>query len=350
METHFCKICKRAFPNGRSLGGHMRSHIMTKSSFNSKGSSESRYGLREKPKKSRWFDDEDVELEEKETWSTGVDDDQEEELEVITECKEPRNKRQGMRLKLVEAISASSSPAPSSPEYGAMCLMMLSRDAGSFSDGNEVKRSESDILKIGIKKVDPFPSESGFHIGDDDDDEAEFKEDVNFASVFESGNTRKSRKRYFAAGIENFSKRSKYECASCNKSFHSYQALGGHCASHKKIRVDSSSVLAAVAENLISQKFRSYECPICAKVFPSGQALGGHKRSHLIAGNSAASAATVSAAVIEIEQKNSELNSLDLNLPASDYEICDSFDSNRSIEEKKFTAFQESSRFAAFMM
>lgn len=31
-------------------------------------------------------------------------------------------------------------------------------------------------------------------------------------------------------------KRSKFECTTCNKSFHSYQALGGHRASHKRIK------------------------------------------------------------------------------------------------------------------
>jgi hypothetical protein len=35
---------------------------------------------------------------------------------------------------------------------------------------------------------------------------------------------------------KNSSKRSKFECTTCNRTFHSYQALGGHRASHKKIK------------------------------------------------------------------------------------------------------------------
>ncbi|GAB2289698.1 hypothetical protein Dimus_024006 [Dionaea muscipula] len=107
------------------------------------------------------------------------------------------------------------------------------------------------------------------------------------------------------------SKRSKFECATCNKVFHSYQALGGHRASHKKIKVVCSNSLKVEScsseysldaeqlspprpraklhlplpdtKNITAQK---HECSICFKVFLSGQALGGHKRSHLIAAGS----------------------------------------------------------------
>ncbi|XP_020583865.1 zinc finger protein ZAT1-like [Phalaenopsis equestris] len=336
MEAHSCKVCKRTFANSRSLGGHMRSHFLLKRSFNLEKSSEGRYGLRKKPKISQWFGDEDTEQGEKESWSTRVDDGQEEEMDMQTECQVPRNKRQGRRSKLIEALlDSSSSPEPTSPEFGALCLMLLSRGESSVAEEKEIKISESDIFRIGIKKADFIPSESGFRL---EENGVEFTKDVNFAAVPESRKRKKSTKRDFDTEIE---KRSKYECLICSKSFPSYQALGGHCSSHKKIRAESSSAVAAVSVQLISQKVGGYVCPICNKVFPSGQALGGHKRSHLIAGNSAASAAAISTEVTCIEQKNSKLNSLDLNLPASDFEFCDSFDSNGSIAEEKPTSFQE---------
>ncbi|XP_077216109.1 uncharacterized protein LOC143850747 [Tasmannia lanceolata] len=134
-------------------------------------------------------------------------------------------------------------------------------------------------------------------------------------------------------------KTSRYKCTTCNKIFHSYQALGGHRASHMKIKgcsaprmegsknsieTNVSPLSTAVdklkpsrIENLIDKggggetsngqkKIKGHECPICLRVFSSGQALGGHKRSHLI-GNSDA---------IVIQQQLPEIQDLlDLNLP-----------------------------------
>ncbi|PKU80723.1 Zinc finger protein ZAT9 [Dendrobium catenatum] len=77
---------------------------------------------------------------------------------------------------------------------------------------------------------------------------------------------------------------SRYKCLTCKKVFQSYHALGGHRASHKRIRnccrENPSFDIEASVE--VGQKSRIHECNICGKVFSSGQALGGHKRSHLI--------------------------------------------------------------------
>ncbi|KAL3580409.1 hypothetical protein D5086_018244 [Populus alba] len=76
-----------------------------------------------------------------------------------------------------------------------------------------------------------------------------------------------------------------YKCTVCNKAFPSYQALGGHKASHRK----SSSESTTAAENpststtpatTTNTSGRTHECSICHKTFPTGQALGGHKRCH----------------------------------------------------------------------
>ncbi|CAI9111906.1 OLC1v1012248C1 [Oldenlandia corymbosa var. corymbosa] len=171
-------------------------------------------------------------------------------------------------------------------------------------------------------------------------------------------------------------RKSKFECTTCNKSFHSYQALGGHRASHKKLKgcfgskIDSSenSTETEISPNqtadsklIISKSFcndkssvhddsgfkakleipatdslskeismdtadycfkknkgagagSSHECPICFRVFPSGQALGGHKRSHLVAEMKSNQAA---AGAVIIPKKIPEIRDfLDLNLPA----------------------------------
>lgn len=116
--------------------------------------------------------------------------------------------------------------------------------------------------------------------------------------------------------FKNSIKRSKFECNTCNKVFHSYQALGGHRASHKNAVGMKLSPVSKLESNDIStvegflspigdqqqqdqelgteigigsssqlpnKVVQKHECPICFRVFSSGQALGGHKRSHLLA-------------------------------------------------------------------
>lgn len=86
-----------------------------------------------------------------------------------------------------------------------------------------------------------------------------------------------------------------YKCSVCNKAFSSYQALGGHKASHRKNAADiSTSSTAAAASGVTPPSAtassgsggRTHECSICGKSFPTGQALGGHKRCHYEGGNS----------------------------------------------------------------
>ncbi|KAL8245463.1 hypothetical protein R6Q59_011721 [Mikania micrantha] len=100
-----------------------------------------------------------------------------------------------------------------------------------------------------------------------------------------------------------------HECKTCNRAFPSFQALGGHRASHKKPKVNveekkSSSINILMpppltehseadhdqpktvldADNktiiIISNRGKIHECSICGSEFTSGQALGGHMRKH----------------------------------------------------------------------
>nr|GLL43040.1 zinc finger protein ZAT12-like [Ipomoea trifida] len=56
-----------------------------------------------------------------------------------------------------------------------------------------------------------------------------------------------------------------YECKTCRKKFHSFQALGGHRASHKRPRMSSE---------------KKHVCTVCGLEFERGQALGGHMSKH----------------------------------------------------------------------
>lgn len=137
--------------------------------------------------------------------------------------------------------------------------------------------------------------------------------------------------------------RERYQCETCNKVFGSFQALGGHRTSHKKVKkrlvddeVEEKSLEEKPRKKIIGNKNvvkkLMHECPVCFKVFGSGQALGGHKRSHFLASSSTSASTTSSPSTtkqlleengknIDTETKGENENFgfmsfIDLNLPA----------------------------------
>nr|AZL19534.1 transcription factor ZAT1 [Diospyros kaki] len=112
-----------------------------------------------------------------------------------------------------------------------------------------------------------------------------------------------------------------FTCKTCNREFSSFQALGGHRASHKKPRL-----MAGAGDHLHVQKPSSpakpktHECPICGLEFSIGQALGGHMRRHRAStvsdgstGTSSQSTEMEKTTIISSSKKRIIL-SLDLNL------------------------------------
>ncbi|XP_076892331.1 zinc finger protein ZAT12-like [Bidens hawaiensis] len=63
-----------------------------------------------------------------------------------------------------------------------------------------------------------------------------------------------------------------FHCKTCNKPFRSFQALGGHRASHKRPKLND--FLGPMP------KSKMHECSVCGQEFAMGQALGGHMRRH----------------------------------------------------------------------
>ncbi|KAK9153866.1 hypothetical protein Sjap_001346 [Stephania japonica] len=172
-----------------------------------------------------------------------------------------------------------------------------------------------------------------------------------------------------------------YKCKTCNRCFPSFQALGGHRASHKKPK--TLAVVVVVEEkkqpllldedrreaqfaNLNSStttttttttttapslglalhlgsnrsspnnnKVKVHECSVCGSEFSSGQALGGHMRRHRpsiaatgISGSNMDSITSESDQEVVIKKERNVLT-LDLNLPAPEDDNKFSFNSKQ---------------------
>ncbi|URD81620.1 C2H2 zinc finger protein [Musa troglodytarum] len=268
MEKHRCSICFRRFSSGRALGGHMRRHVTVAATVPTKLlghhssavsaalppcagaveeaveeeeveelTKEASYGLRENPRKSFRLVDPEFSsafaaIEPAGSSSVVV---QGGESETESLCAAATNHRRLSKRPRHRSHAPTSDPESSdvtTEEDVALCLMMLSRDSWT-ADGND--------------------------------------EEIN-------GRRIAARSRPPRRG------RSKHQCGTCKKAFRSYQALGGHLASHRRPTACIPPVRSRTDgddDSLASIDAKVHECPFCFRVFPSGQALGGHKRSHL---------------------------------------------------------------------
>ncbi|KAK3029794.1 hypothetical protein RJ639_038236 [Escallonia herrerae] len=113
-----------------------------------------------------------------------------------------------------------------------------------------------------------------------------------------------------------------HKCSVCDKAFGSYQALGGHKASHRRqaggdenstTSTTTTTTTATAAAAAANGGGRTHECSICHKSFPTGQALGGHKRRHYDGGVAANSSAVTSSEGVGSTNTH---RGFDLNLPA----------------------------------
>lgn len=287
MEKHrICKICNKRFANGKAMGGHMRSHLAkhpippkppqqhdnspapvaaAAESTQPSPSSSSSLNFHSVKNPMQSYRSLNGEL------SLVENSDRESENE--SHPQNPTRRRSKRRRKTVvhpadplpepEPVSSVSDAFPE--EDVAMCLLMLSRD--KWTKGKE--------------KV---------HVEEEEDDDVD---DYSLCQI-------RTRTPPPPA---------KFRCETCKKVFRSYQALGGHRASHKKTKNLPFNEEHVVEEgNKVVVDERVFECPFCFKVFESGQALGGHKKVHFSnLGDARSSARPVD-------------NLIDLNLPAPEDE------------------------------
>ncbi|KAL6494103.1 hypothetical protein OROGR_032012 [Orobanche gracilis] len=307
-KRHRCKLCFRNFANGRALGGHMRSHMI------------------------KFYDDEARKNEEKEeenyddgfqslnyfsstSPSPSSSSSEEEELrpvqaDLVFHVRERetellwKKRVRGMRSKRVSKPRLSG-PVSYFPVNNKKLIKPETKEEKAGRNSYEQYSSLSSIS-------DTTPEEHVAHclimLSRDKSwgrAEVEFHEEGDDCSE-SSGVAEKVIKTKVRGG--------KYRCEECDKLFKSYQALGGHRASHKKIRASAventgGGSKAAAAEGKL------HECPFCHRVFPSGQALGGHKRSHFL-GSGVNFGDVGNASPVEQNSRNSEVLIIDLNLPA----------------------------------
>ncbi|XP_038682986.1 zinc finger protein ZAT1-like [Tripterygium wilfordii] len=312
---HYCKICKKGFGCGRALGGHMRAHGIgdegaqiddedpTRDWEEKLGgnapSNRRMYALRTNP--NRFKSSKICENCGKEflSWKSFLEHGKcsSEDAESLVSspgsdgedgtpkrgCGWSKRKR-SFRTK----VGDFNSNCPSSEEEDlANCLMMLSNAT-----------------------VDPLsaePEESCASASKDEDR----RNQISFIAPI-SCRLPIGKAKGVAKGV--------FECKACKKVFNSHQALGGHRASHKKVkgcfaaRLDHS-LDDGLADDDVEEFFptkspstlrfdhgipsstnpitsssrkksKLHECSICYRVFSSGQALGGHKRCHWITSNS----------------------------------------------------------------
>lgn len=227
---HGCKLCDRRFPSGKSLGGHMRSHVMS-------------YGLRKNPKKTtKIAEEEDGEIEM--------------ELKEVALC-----------LMMMSADSTASATAEFSDKNSA-----VAEDVGVDDDDEDEKEREDQYLRKRKSRKRSDYSSGLEELG-------KIKK-----SRFQCSGCKKSFGSYQALGGHRAAnKRTKGGCSSSIKKETETETESDPTPFVSVLESDGvQQPPPSVGSNKYKNKKAShFECSLCFKVFGSGQALGGHKRAHL---------------------------------------------------------------------
>ncbi|KAF7850893.1 hypothetical protein BT93_L4907 [Corymbia citriodora subsp. variegata] len=310
-KSKVCTICNRGFANGKAMGGHMRSHfaklplppkqpdvqseptplpVLSSSSLHRDRNDAT---LKDSRGSLKIYLPHDPSANSESSLAASTDPALHDKGSEAESQRNPKGLRSTRRFKptMIEARAETSEQVSSaseifSVEEVALCLLMLLQDSWTRK-GKEVAQEIADEST----EEDEKDSEDD---GDDDDES-------------------------FSVTPANHRHPPKYWCEPCNKVFRSYQAYGGHKASHSHKRMklvddrEEERGDAGAKTKTLTVK-RLFKCPFCDKAFDSGQGLGGHKKVHFFNGAVSKSSHNNS----DNDAKNKVGRSrLDLNLPPS---------------------------------
>uniref|UniRef100_A0ACD5UE16 Uncharacterized protein n=1 Tax=Avena sativa TaxID=4498 RepID=A0ACD5UE16_AVESA len=274
MAKNTCKLCSRRFASPRALAGHMRSHSMAVARSQISSASSASTSL-----------------------APGDDDAAAAAKNAVQGGYVLRDKPK-RRVRLAEADfsdreSEAEYPSPSPPD--AKRAHVGSGDyAEPVSSVSDAATPEEDVARsLMMLSRDSWPAAPWpYAYSDSDDDDKVLVQ-----------------------------KRTEFQCPACKKVFRSYQALGGHRASHVRGGRGGCCAplppppahlqpLAECDGGAEENPKPAHVCPYCFRAFASGKALGGHKRSQLCSAAAVVAASGAAAAAIK------GLDLIDLNLPA----------------------------------
>ncbi|XP_028754146.1 zinc finger protein ZAT4-like [Neltuma alba] len=334
---HFCKICKKGFGCGRALGGHMRAH----------GIGDEGGGMDDDDDPaSDWEDsnklggDSNVSPSNKRMYALRTNPNRFKSVRICENCRKEffcwkSFLEHGKCTSDDPDESFVSSPGSDGDDMSGRRGCGWSKrkrsfraKVGSFNNNPNYSPSNEDedlancLMMLSNAAVDPLDESSAFASKDED------RRNPNLSFMAPMSQISSDHNKAKEGGGNNINHKGLFECKACKKVFNSHQALGGHRASHKKVkgcfaaRLDnlddsgtgadddvithedqlfptnksnnnsalhfdqgSNNNNASSMASSSKRKSKVHECSICHRVFSSGQALGGHKRCHWITSN-----------------------------------------------------------------